>query len=325
MIATENEQTNLDHQHLNLIENVPFQPIFIMGDHRCGTTILYKILGATSCFNIVTAYHIIKYDEILHNHVNRTVERSKAELAAQFIQAGQNDRGIDELQLNPDMPEEYGFLFKTAGFRHQMGPHNVDRVVELGRKIQLTSDPDKPLLLKNPWDYFLNFMYVKETFPNSKFIFIHRNPIQSINSQLKAIRSVLSEQNAYIAMIGDWYRQLFQEPIKLRMARFMFSNHFGLGVKLSTRHVANATEYFLENVSALPESDYVCVRYEDLCAEPQKTVTTILDSLELTGGAAIDYDSFIATRSSPLLNEVEKNQASMRARLNPYFEYFGYS
>lgn len=72
-----NSQSNntnkiLDRQYLNLLENINFRPIFIMGDHRSGTTLLHKTLVATECFNFVRAYHVIKYDELLSNHVNRT-------------------------------------------------------------------------------------------------------------------------------------------------------------------------------------------------------------------------------------------------------------
>lgn len=38
--STDNNN-NLDSQYLNLIENINFHPIFIMGDHRSGTTLLY--------------------------------------------------------------------------------------------------------------------------------------------------------------------------------------------------------------------------------------------------------------------------------------------
>ncbi|NEN93018.1 MAG: sulfotransferase [Okeania sp. SIO3H1] len=61
-----------DRPYLDLCSKIDFSPIFIMGEHRSGTTLLYKSLVATECFNCVTAYHIIKYDQILSNYINQT-------------------------------------------------------------------------------------------------------------------------------------------------------------------------------------------------------------------------------------------------------------
>ncbi|EDX82930.1 hypothetical protein S7335_108 [Synechococcus sp. PCC 7335] len=56
-----------DSPHLNMLKDVEVAPIIILGDQRSGTTLLYKTLADTGCFNVVRAYHIIKYDEILSN------------------------------------------------------------------------------------------------------------------------------------------------------------------------------------------------------------------------------------------------------------------
>ena len=42
-----NTDENLDKKHLEKLENIEFQPVFILGLHRSGTSILYKILIAT--------------------------------------------------------------------------------------------------------------------------------------------------------------------------------------------------------------------------------------------------------------------------------------
>jgi hypothetical protein len=47
-----NTSNILDRQHQNLLENVNFSPIFIMGDHRSGTTLLHQTLVGTECFNL---------------------------------------------------------------------------------------------------------------------------------------------------------------------------------------------------------------------------------------------------------------------------------
>ena len=321
--AKKETQTDADSQHLDVLKGVKFRPIFIMGSHRSGTTLLHQILEATQCFNVVTAYHIIRYDEIIQNHLNGATDESKADLAALFEQKGLKNRGIDGIEVSPDAPVEYGFALRGEGYRPKLKPSNLENFIELCKKVQLTSDPDRPLLLKNPLD-FLNFMYVKEMFPDSRFIFIHRNPVNTINSQLRSIRSMLSAKNEYGAMLMGWYNNIFDQPIKLRLARFMFSSRFGLGAKLMTRGAAKATNYFMENISSLDESDYIGLRYEDLCREPRSTIAKILDHLGLEENAQVDYESLISVRADALLKDVERSRESIIKRTRPYFERFGY-
>ena len=98
---------DLDEKYLYLLNKVDFTPIFIMGEHRSGTTLLYKILVETECFNFVKAYHIIKYKKILSNHVNDIENQAYQELDDQLKSLGINDRVIDKLKVTPDFPEEY--------------------------------------------------------------------------------------------------------------------------------------------------------------------------------------------------------------------------
>jgi hypothetical protein len=48
--------THTDSLYLGVLKNISFQPVFIMGDHRSGTTLLYQMLDAAQCFNVVRAY-----------------------------------------------------------------------------------------------------------------------------------------------------------------------------------------------------------------------------------------------------------------------------
>lgn len=312
-----------DQQYIAALNDVSFHPIYIVGDHRTGTTILYEILQSTQSFNIVTAYHIIRYDEILHDYFNTTTDTSKTQLANLLVKRGLRDRGIDGVLASPETPEEYGFILRGERYRPRLKPQNLASFVELCKKIQLTSDPARPILLKNPWDC-LNFMYLKEAFPDSKFIFIHRNPIHTINSQLKSTRSLLANQNEYVSLVARWYEDIFQQPLRLRVARFLFSEHFDIGLRIVTRHVRLATSYFLNHIGSLPRRDYICLRYEDLCSEPTKRVAGILEFLGLQANAYVEYEALVNPRPISLLREVERKRNAIFKELRPYFEYWGY-
>ena len=56
-----------DRPHRHLLESVDLQPVFIVGDSRSGTTVLYHLLARTGCFNPVTVYHILCGHELLSN------------------------------------------------------------------------------------------------------------------------------------------------------------------------------------------------------------------------------------------------------------------
>lgn len=310
-----------DRQHVALLDQTTFQPIFIMGDHRSGTTLLYRLLDATDCFNVVRAYHIIRYDEVLANYLDGKQEAAKQRLGDFFQSAGVTDRMIDGVQVTPDLPEEYGFLLSPA-YKAPLQPSNLPTFVELCRKVQYVSNQDRPLLLKNPWDYFLNFLYVKEAFPRAKFIFIHRHPIHVINSQLHAVRTGLRIRNPYLALMSRWYARMFDRPAQRIVATMLFSSQ--LGLRITCRHVVRATQYVMQHTDMLPAADVMSLKYEDLCADPDGSVGAILTFLGLEAKTPISLRSLIAPRSLPQSPEISEKHARLRRQMQPFFERYGY-
>lgn len=313
----------LDKSYLDLLQPVDFEPIFIMGDHRSGTTLLYKTLVATECFNYVRAYHIIKYDELLSNYVNHIENQVRQKLEELFKSLSISDRVFDQVAVTPDLPEEYGFILKNAGYESHLTPDNLPLFTELCRKIQFISNSEKPLLLKNPW-CFPHFAYIKSVFPKAKYIFIHRHPIHVINSKLKATRSILADWNAYTALLSTQYTQIFENAVQRFVYRLLYSTYFDLGLRRVTQQAVESTTYFLDNVDSLPIADYVSVRYEDLCNEPEATILKILGFLGMKPRGTLAYDTLIEPRPTKLLPEVQRKYEQIHQKLQPYFAYHGY-
>jgi hypothetical protein len=117
-----------DRAYLHLLKDISFSPIFIMGDHRSGTTLLYSLLNMTQCYNVVTAYQIICYNSILAHHALGTREQMREELAERFTALGLTNRKIDGVQVTPDLPEEYGFLLSKM-HNGPLRPGNLPRFV----------------------------------------------------------------------------------------------------------------------------------------------------------------------------------------------------
>jgi hypothetical protein len=60
----------LDADNLKGLGELQGPPVFILGHHRSGTTMLYELLERTKSFNIITAYHAVCYDCLL-THAQR--------------------------------------------------------------------------------------------------------------------------------------------------------------------------------------------------------------------------------------------------------------
>jgi hypothetical protein len=312
-----------DAPHLHRLAGIPVEPVFITGPHRSGTTLLYSLLQAAGQFNVVTTYHVLRSRQILARHLAGETERAKAELADQFRSAGILDRVIDGVRVTPDMPEEYGFVIADPG-PPRLRPANLGRFTDLCRKVQFTGHPDRRLLLKNPWD-FGRAGFAKGHFPRSKFLFLHRDPARTLNSQLSAARTMLAGRNAYLAMLAPRYGLLFRRPLTLYPTRWLFAPGHGLGARLLARGLVAGVLAAVGDRAALPAADCFDVRYEDLCARPNETVAGVLGWLGLGTAGVPDVSPLIAPRGGALLPEVERLRPTLAARLGEYFRQFGYS
>ncbi len=322
--GTMNKDKTLDRPYLDRLENTGFKPIFVLGLPRSGTSILYKMLTKTGCFNAVESYHVINYDQLLYNHLNGKEEQARQELDDEFDKEGVDDRGIDRLNITADFPEEYGYILGSELTEMYIKPTTVDRFTEMGRKIQFISEKDDPLLLKNPFD-FPNVKYIKNKFPDSKFVFIAREPIDIFDSTFRAIHHLLKYKNPYSMRIFDHYRRLYNRRVRLRLIRFFFDNMSMLPLMAITKVEEKATERFLEQVKEIPEDSYTHVKYEELCNNPQETMEHILDFLGCEEGKDMDFSSFISPRDTSTEGCVKKLKGYIMRHMDHYCEYFDYN
>jgi hypothetical protein len=310
-----------DRAYLDLLEGVSFQPIFIIGDHRSGTTLLYQLLSRTGAFNVLTAYHVIRYDEVLANHLNGRTAEAARELADYFAREGLADRVIDGVRVTPDLPEEYGFLFDGAS-RPQTTPATLPRLVELARKVRFTGI-DAPVLLKNPWDV-LQFAYLHQAFPAARFVFIHRHPLHVMTSQVQATRSLFRARNGYVALLSPWYRRLFERPLARWVTSLLGTSRFGIGPRIAGRHVTRVARYYTDHLRHLPTDRYVEIRYEDLCRDADATLGRVLDFLEVQARTPFSARDLVQPRPSRVSQEIRDAYEKIRAALASYCLIQGY-
>jgi hypothetical protein len=305
-----------DAPHLSLLADVDFQPVFIMGEHRSGTTLLYKLLGLSGAFNIVQVYHLLCYDSLLANHLAGTEAAARRELDDLFATRGLSTRLIDNMPLNSETPEEYGILLHRRGQPLRLKPKNIEIFREFCRKLQFTGDPTRLLLLKNPFD-FDNAPFVLSAFPKARFVYIHRHPIHILNSQLKAMRQNWTEGNPYNELLSRTFARLSRSRVFRGFMRLAVSPTFPthLALRLLVRRGMKMRAAVRRQLAELPPERFIRLRYEDLCQEPDRHIGQILDFLNTTPRAAIDYGPWIAKRSLKLLPDIAAIEDKLCRRL----------
>ncbi len=313
-----------DDRYLHKLDSLPFRPVFILGLHRSGTSILYKVLTATGCFNPVTAYHIIKYESLLKNYLEGRVEAEKNALNETFRKDGLEDRKVDGLKLSADFEEEYGFLLGRFSNKMIITPNNISLFRQMCRKILFISGNGNPILLKNPFD-FTNFLFIKQSFPNAKFIFIHRHPLRTVSSNLNSLRMIFENRNPYTASISNIYEMFYSNPVMLPFLRFVYITFPRIGIFLITRFGAKSVKFYMNNIDKIPADDYITITYENFCRYPQKTIEHIFENLSLKTVREIDAQAFISRREAAIDDNVLKMRRFVYSSMKKYCELFHYS
>lgn len=300
--------------------------VFIMGDHRSGTTLLYQLLAGSGAFNHLTAYHVLRHDELLANHFAGRTEAARRALNDEFRSLGLTTRLIDNVKLTADMPEEYGFVLHARTGRAVIDERSRPLFEQVCRKAALISDePTKPLLLKNPMDYGY-FVRVLRMFPEARLIFLHRHPLAIINSQLKSIYSGLAEKNPYLSMLTRVGERIHRRPL-LRKALLWASDPQSSNPwtrRMTVRSVKSKMDYFVNNVDRLPSSCYVSLRYEDLCRDADGQIGRILDFLGLPAAPRAGFQGSISPRPMKLVPGVESAKSRIVPRFQQLLDYHGY-
>lgn len=312
-----------DGDYIKNLEDIYFTPIFILGQARSGTSLIYNMLSLTKSFNYLTPYHIIFYDQIIHNHINKREDFVKNQFENYLKKHNIIDRVIDKIRINADLAEEYQFLLLQKAGSRQIEPKSLPVFIEMARKIQFISENSKPLLIKTPSD-FSNFIFIKKAFPNAKFIFIHRHPLRILNSTRIAGRDLYYNKSLYYAILDMDYNGVHKNPLSRYLIKKYYSKSSILGLIFDTRKLVKAIKNFLNNINKLSMEDYINVKYEDLCKDPNKTIDEIMNFLSLKSREKIDYKSLISPRNLSIENNTIKTQKMIYKSIKNYFDFFGY-
>lgn len=317
-----------DEHYTRELNELPQQLVFIMGCHRSGTSMLYHLLAYTGACEYISAYDIIKYDEIVRNRIEGQEQSVKARVDA-AIRVEKN-RGLDNLPVGADYPEEYRFLLARKALRWSLSiqrsveelcfaPHLTratrERFLEICRKKQFLAGGERPLVFKNPNDFYFNFENIHRMFPQAKMIFIHRHPLLILNSYIAGFGGVVGSKNAYLALLDPTYRDLFRSPIRRKIFQSAFR-----GEQLPRFVVSGLVrgfQYYMEKIRLIPEDRFLTLRYEDLCRDPERHLSRIGKWLNIEIKPRIP-ENFVAPRNLEVADRVHVAYAQRVEEMRPY-------
>jgi hypothetical protein len=326
-----------DAVYAEKLTKLPRQMVFVMGCHRSGTSLLHHLLAYTGACEYVSAYDIIKYDEILINRIEGREKSVKGALDAAI--RVEKTRGLDDLPVGADYPEEYRFLLDAPMpawwlpnadgpdvgqkiFPPQLTPANFERFLSICRKKEFLGSGDKPLILKNPNDHYFNFWGIHQLLPGARMIFIHRHPLHILNSFFAGLNGLLESRSEYFVLLDKKYGLLIQSPLGRTLLQQLFRNEQLPRILLSA--FSQSYTYYLEHIQRMPRDLYTVLRYEDLCRDPEAHLREIGRFLNIRMTPTIP-EKFVSPRNLKVAPNLLSAYEDRAQDMHEYLDALGYA
>jgi hypothetical protein len=253
------------------------KPIFIIGPHRSGTTILQWALSSDSCIATPRSYSdVLDMEPIL------------AKGFMKFVSRGHSRRRVDDIVVNFDSPQEAQGLISRYFYRDTVlyNPYSEKDIYNYMRKLLFLEGKSR-FLWKSPY-ISIKIPEINYHFPDAQYIYIHRDPITCVSSKLKFIKIwqeiAKSPSNFYRHFVGK------TQDFELGGAGY-FMEQANRTVNLLETHPNSIkmTEDHLHwirkainDLNNLNASDRCCfIDFETLTDEPKESLGRIFEFLQL--------------------------------------------
>jgi len=306
----------------------PNRSCFVLGPHRSGTTIVCKAVAASGAFVCLTAADVVAFHERSGAAGTARGEQGGASgdgprehwgdrSALARMESRGETRKIDAVRVAEDLPEEYGFLLPDL----KLTPETAPVVASVYRELAGEGARDARYLLRNPWD-LATADRIPDLFPKAEFVFVVRDPVKTIDSQLQAVRTAFADPSEYLALLALRYRRIVRRPLKLALFRFLTGRP--RAADLLTRSFARTTTSWLHGLERLQDDRYIVTRHEDLIADPAKELGRVYSFLGLPTERIPAVAREIRPGSRTLHPHVVARIPKIRDRTRRYRERFGY-
>jgi sulfotransferase family protein len=166
--------------------------LFVTGFNRSGTTLLTSAVTQASGGTTLTVGDLARHMPSLREYLD-AVDKDGAT----------SDRGVDRLEANASMPEEYGWLLSTVTGEFAYGEKAVASGILHTVVNELAENSGAPVVvLKNPWDTNRT-QFLLDDFPDSGVLLVRRR-LPAIEDSLSRAWDRMAGSNVYIrALIGN--------------------------------------------------------------------------------------------------------------------------
>ena len=246
-----------------------YQPIFIVGHWRQGTTFLHELFNCDPNFEVMTLYESVFPNHFLY------FESLMKRIFGWFLP---ETRPQDDVKIGVDAPHEHDFaIANLSSMSPYVGvyfPDNQDLYNKYAtlegmtdkqiRRIKTSFDrvikkltllkKYKRLVLKSPVDT-ARVKFLLELYPEAKFVHIIRNPYEVFYSTRR-----MHEKLVPVFQLQEGYPDLDE---------FIFHIFEGMYNK------------FYEDIEEIPDGNFIEIRYENFVTDPKGTMAEIYKKLSL--------------------------------------------
>lgn len=280
--------------------NIQFDPVFILGHWRSGTTLLHKLLSLDEQFNYPSVFQIYNPSTFLY---------TEPRLRQRLEKLPSQKRPMDNVKIRFDDPGEEEFAVSVTslkspvlGWVFPQNIHYYDRFltfknctqteIEIWKKSlieflkKLTVNKAKQLVLKSPANTG-RIKLLLELFPKAKFIHLHRHPYAIFRSTL----------NLYWQTISKFHLQDYNDTNLIK--------------DILNRYEQIEQSYFEER-EELPQNQLVELGFEEFETDRLNFLKRIYQKLELGDFQPVKY------KFETYLNSINKYQKNIYENNEPW-------
>jgi hypothetical protein len=262
-------------------------PIFLISAPRAGSTLIYQ----TMLGHIRLAY-ISNIMALAPSHMIKLCKLSKRVAYGYDGKIRESEYGHVPGFLSPNE----AWKITQKWFRESTN----DREREYVRRTfhMISSITGCPMLLKNPMNTF-SIQEIRSILPNSRFIFLHRDPMKTAQSIILARRKASGGDDRWFSVQPPGYESVMNKPPFYQVVWQVLS-----------------IEKFVTSLLSNDPKRFLTVKYESFCKKPYQVLQEIRNAFELEWRD----DSLPLEQSIPASDEIRLTANEWQELENIYHE-----